>query len=80
MRGVRNQYYILPRDQIRVKDKERSNMYDMENRGYEFSREKALREEIMAGRDKFFMQSSLKGAQIEEHEKLLRSLFHFNRG
>lgn len=62
----------------RVKDKERSIMYEMEYRNYEYSREKALREEIMAGRDKFFMQSSLKGSRIEEHEKLLSNLFRFN--
>ncbi len=53
-------------------------MYEMEYRNYEYSREKALREEIMAGRDKFFMQSSLKGSRIEEHEKLLSNLFRFN--
>lgn len=55
-------------------------MYEMEYRDHEFNRDKALREEIMAGRDKFFMQSGARAFQVEEREKFLSSLLHFGRG
>lgn len=55
-------------------------MNEMEIRNYEFSRDKALREDIMSGNDRFFMQGHVRSSWFEEHEKLVSSLCSAFRG
>lgn len=50
-------------------------MFEKDYRNYGFNRDQALRDEIMTCRDKFFMQSGVKGTFTEEREKLMNQLF-----